>query len=263
MGTRTRKTGFTEAVAPRPKTQTEWKRRTRSLSFSDARAAVEWLNATRGQPAYRRVLAIRQELEELGGALDRVRQARRTAARQKRPRTDEEILRASGELLAAGEMQEQFRERHNAMNQRLAQYAHIPALACNLDSGIWRFGMVPRQSRGPEVTIEDQAGSIRVDEATAVAALCRLAANRELHKVRLCEQCGQQWRISERAMDRFCSQKCRESFHANSPEYHERKAASQRGYRLRKKAGVDAGAHAFMGRADNPRKAKGERNGKD
>jgi hypothetical protein len=61
--------------------------------------------------------------------------------------------------------------------------------------------------------------------------LCRLAANRELYKVRLCEMCGERWRVSERKMDRFCCQKCREAFYAQSPEFHERKAKNQRKYR--------------------------------
>jgi len=235
MVTGKRKPGFVEAIAPRPKTQTEWKRRIRSLSHSDSALAVAWLNAARGKPAYRRVLAIRQELEEIGKALDCLRKTRRDAPKLRRGQTGDEILRTSNELMAVGQMQEQFRERHNALNQRLARYTHVPGLAYSLDSGAWRFGMVPKHRRGPEIVIEDQSVSVRVDESTVVAALCRLAASRELHKVRLCEQCGEQWRVSERKIDRFCSPQCREAFYAKSPEFRQRKATNQRNYRDRMK----------------------------
>ena len=128
------------------------------------------------------------------------------------------------------EMEEQFRQHHNALNLQLARYIHIPALAYSPDYGVWRFGMVPKHPRGPEIKLSDESFDVLVNESTVIAALCRLAANRELHKVRLCEMCGERWRVSERKIDKFCSQKCREAFYAKSDEYRERKATNQRNF---------------------------------
>jgi hypothetical protein len=233
MVTKKKKVGFVEAIAPRPKTQTEMKRRVRSLSSTDAAIAVEWLNEAQHTAAYRRVLMVRGELEELGETLERLRQQRQEWKSRKfrRSKSDAEILNNLSVSTSMATLQEHFREHHNALNLRLARYAHVPALAYNLDSGIWRFGMVPKRPGGPEIVIEDQLLRVRINEAAVIAALCRLAANRELHKVRLCEMCGERWRISERQIDRFCSPKCRDAFHINSPDYKERKAANQRKYR--------------------------------
>jgi hypothetical protein len=224
------KSKFVEALAPRPNTQTEMKRRIRSLSFSDAVIAVEWLNAVPRTAAYRRVTAVRAELEELGAMLVSLRQERQRW-KGRRPKSDAEIqenLDAGRQSVAVGE---KLRQQHNALNEQLVRYVYVPALAYSLDSGVWRFGMVPKHSRGPEIKVSDEAFDVLVSESIVVAALARLAANRELYKVRLCEQCKEVWRVSLRVIDKFCSPKCRETFHAKSPGYHERKAASQRDYR--------------------------------
>lgn len=234
MVTHKRQAAFIEAVAPRPKTQTEMARRIRSLSSGDALLAVEWLNAAKRTAAYRRAVKVRSELEELGVMLDNLRQQRK-AWKGRRAKSDAEVLGNARTAIAMAELAEQFRQRHNALNALLTRYAHVPALAYNIDSRIWRFGMVPKHPRGPEINISDESFNVRVTESTVVAALARLAANRELYKVRLCETCGEHWRVSERKIDRFCSQKCRESFYAKSPEYRQRKAANQRNYRERLK----------------------------
>jgi hypothetical protein len=230
MVTKKQKTGFIEAIAPHPKTQTELKRRIRSMSHSDAFLAVAWLNATQGKPANRRVLAIRQELADLADARETLRQQRR-ALQGKRGQSAPEIMGLHAKRVTLAELQEQFRKRHNVLNVRLTRYAHVPALAYSPELAIWRFGMVPKRPSGPEIVIEDQSLRVRVNESSVIAALCRLAANRELHKVRLCEMCGKRWRVSERKIDRFCTPKCREEFYAKSDEYRERKAANQRKYR--------------------------------
>lgn len=232
MVTKKMKVGFVEAIAPRPKTQTEMKRRVRSLSSTDATLAVEWLNAAHDTAAYRRVMAVRRELDELGAMHESVRQQRQ-AWKSRGPKSGAEIhknLPASTSMVA---LQVQFQQRHNALNQQLARYVHVPVFAYSLDSGIWRFGMVPKRPSGPEIVFEDEFERTRVhvSEASVVAALSRLAANRELYKVRLCETCRATWRVSERTIDRFCSQKCRDAFHVHAPDYKERKAANQRKYR--------------------------------
>ena len=233
---------------PDPKTQTGLKRQARSMLYLDALMAVEWLNATQRTASYRRVLMVRRELEELGTMLNSLRkleQALEQRIRNQKPR--EQILKLSRNLSPAEKIEAdeaikskqklraQFRERHNAFNQLVARYTYVPVLDYSPDYGIWRFNAVSKRSRGQEITVNDGYSNIRVDESTVIAALCRLAANRELFKVRLCAQCEKHWRVSEREMDRFCSQECRDSWHAKSPDYHERKADNQREYRARLK----------------------------
>jgi len=257
MVTRRRETQFIETVAPSPKTQTELRRRVRSLSYSDATLAVEWLNATIGKPAYRRVLAVRQKLADLSAALETLSDHNQSL-RGKRPQTIKEFMN-DNEVVRIANLQERFRKDHNALNEQLARYIHIPALAYDLDAGIWRFGMVPKRQRlGPEIVIEDQSLRIRVNESSVVTALARLAANRELYKVRMCPQCKKRWRVSEREIDRFCGQKCREAYHITSAEYLDKKAANQREYRRREKEGKKAGAAAF--RADWTKSSNRRRN---
>jgi hypothetical protein len=240
--------------APDPRTQAGLKRQARSMLCLDAMLAVEWLNATQRTAAYRRVLMVRRELEELGAMLNGLRQLEQ--AREQRIRNQkpiEEILEISRNLSPAEKIEAdeaikakqklraQFRERHNAFNQLIARYTYVPVLDYSGDYGIWRFNAVSKHSREPKITVNDGYSNIRVDESTVIAALCRLAANRELFKVRLCAQCEKHWRVSEREMDRFCSQKCRDSWHAKSPDYHERKADNQREYRARLKQAIARG----------------------
>lgn len=214
---------FVEAVLPHPKTQTETKGRLRSISYSDARMAVEWLNASQGTAAYQNVIALRTELEEFRKMLDSLN------------RTKSGGERSYAEIMLL--------ERHNALRKRVAQYLHVPDFAYSVHSGIWRFGMVPKRLRGPVITIEDQPITVRVSEATVIDALCRLATNRELYKVRLCEECGERWRVSEREMDRFCTDKCREINKSHSQEYKDRKAKNRSASRERKRQAILDGAN--------------------
>lgn len=219
-------TKFVPFSAPIP----ELKSRNRLLALSDALIAVEWLNALKGTESYRRVLAVRQKLEELGAMLDILTKQKR-AARTRRPHTRQEIADDHSELAKWAEMLGQFRKRHNTLNRILARYAFVPALAYSLETGVWRFNAIPKSTRGRVVKLDDQIGIIRVGEAAAVAALARLAARRELCKVRLCEECRQRWRVSLREMDRFCKDECRISFHVHSEEGKRRHRKAQRDYR--------------------------------
>lgn len=258
MVTKKQKAGFVRVGTPDPKTQTELRHQVRSLLYNDAMLAVEWLNATQRTAAYRRVLNVRRELEELGAMLNSLRE--REQAREQRIRTHkplEEILKDIREHPPSAEdnnalediveaflkPQEHFRERHNAFNQLIARYTYVPVLDYSPDYGIWRFNAVPKRSRGPKITVSDGYSNTRVDESTVIAALCRLAANRELFKVRLCVQCEKRWRVSEREMDRFCSQRCREAFYAKSPEFRKRKAKNQQKYRDNLKQDIARGAN--------------------
>jgi hypothetical protein len=226
--TRRRKITFTSAVAPPPKTRTEFKRRGRLLSLSDALIAVDWLNAAKGTAAYRRVVQIRGELEQLSTMLDSLRHQRQEGRARRKGRT---TLPSQAEMAEEAQLYTGFRERHNAFNRLLSKYTFVPVMACDLDTGIWRFNPVPKGRRGRVIEVSDGRWTVEVDEAAAVAALARLAANRELYKVRLCEQCHERWFISERRMDRFCSPRCREAWYAESPEYDKRRQDIQRRYR--------------------------------
>ena len=226
-------------IAPPPKTQTEYKRRVRSILYSDAVLAVEWLNEAMGTPSYTRVLRVRQELEALGTMLAELRK-RLTEGRARFIETSR--LDLTGDL-EYGRLAERFHRRHNALNRLLSPYAHVPAFAYSIKAGVWHFGMVPKRSRGPEIKVDVEHVPVRMNESSTIAALARLAANRELHKVRLCEQCRERWLVSERQIDRFHNQQCRDAYHAKSPGYHDRKAANQRAYRQRVRQGLAAGAN--------------------
>jgi hypothetical protein len=216
----TRKLKFTSVTDPPAKSRTESKQRIRSQSFNDAFVAVEWLNAAQGTAAYRRVLEVRQELEELRAELDRFKQTRGSVVN----------MRGMAEL----------QTRHERLDLQMARYTFKPELNYSFASGFWGLDMVPKHPRGPYVELHGPGFAylprrIRVSEPVVITALGRLAAARELYKVRLCAQCQKHWRVSEREMDRFCSQQCREAFYAKSPDYHERKASNQRNYRERLK----------------------------
>jgi len=130
-----------------------------------------------------------------------------------------------------------FRKRHNAFNRRLSGYSLVPALAFVERTGMWHLSSVPKRTRGPviKMPLPSDAGLVRVSEATAICALARLATRRELRKVRLCAQCGDNWLVSEREIDRFCRDACRKEFHATSDEGKRKHRERQKDYRDREK----------------------------
>src|ERR1700733_4618524 len=101
---------FAHALDPRPRTQTELKRRNRALSFTDALIVVEWMNAAKATAPEPRALGIRAHLEHLSAILEPIR--------QQKPKSqsinDAEILL-----------------RLNLVIQRLSRYAFTPTLACD------------------------------------------------------------------------------------------------------------------------------------
>ena len=226
MATRKKSAIFIQATAPRPKTQTELKKRIRSVSYSDALMAVEWLNAAKGTPAYRRVLKVRRELDELAKMLDTLGQEWQSR-KGKRKLTKEEIERVQ----ESARLEICFRERHRTLIRTVAKYTCVPCLAFYIPTAAWRFDMVPKLRIGPTKEIEDGNNVIQITESSAILALLRLATKRELLKVRLCENCGERWRVSERLLDRFCSDEFRESFYKKSPKFKDRKARNQQRYR--------------------------------
>jgi hypothetical protein len=217
-------------ATPSPTTQAELKKHIRSQSYTDALMCVEWLNGVRGTAAYSRALRVREEMEGLTEMRD--------------------ALRGRVEEIAA------FEQRCDALNQLLSRYTYIPAIGYSALFARWRFDMVPKTrpkfgrkslsftitdglvafGRGPATpAVEGESVSFVVSEPDVVAALGRLANHRELYKVRLCEQCGERWRLSERAIDKFCSIACREAFYRRDPEFLAKKAQNQQNYRKRMK----------------------------
>jgi len=179
------------------------------MSATDALMAVSWLNAAKGT-ARKRVLGMRTELAYLLKMAD-----------SWRPGTPRENW-------------PEFRMRHNMLNEFLSRYIFRPILYYDLDSEAWRYNTVPKKTRGPVVEVTLQGITLPVDEATAVAALVRLGARGELQKVRLCEWCKQNWRVSERACDRFCSKKCSDADYQARPEFKDRRRKIQKNWRENK-----------------------------
>src|ERR1700691_1898151 len=106
-----------------PKTQTELRHLNRSISYSDGALSVEWLNTTQGTSAYKRVIMVRQELEELGRMIKGLREQEH-AREQRQNQFIQKPVEAipdnfpSVEAIveAHSKPREQFRERHNAFN---------------------------------------------------------------------------------------------------------------------------------------------------
>lgn len=225
----------TKVTALPHKTQTEWTHRDiRSPAFMGAALTVEWLNASKGTAAYRRVLALRTELEALRVELDKPFQ----------PIEWETATRPTAKSAEHLQRLNEFTKRHDQLNVLLGRYSFKKALAYNLTARRWWLTDVAKNPRGPQVEIENEVGfpKIRVTEAWVAAAMASLAASRELSKVRLCDNCQRIWLVSIRpTLDRFCSSECREHFHTHSDAYRERKAATQRNYRKKLKEGIARG----------------------
>ena len=174
---------------------------------------MAWLNATKKSPAHKRVVGLRAEMEYLGAMLESIRQ-------------EKPVNLAEARL------------RHKKLTQDLARYAFRPAMPCDLETGTWRYLAVAKGASKPIVDITDGRLTVPVSETDVIAALARLAANRELFKAHLCEQCREVWHTAVRKIDRFCSSECRERFRGTNEESRERHARHQREYRERLKSHV-------------------------
>jgi len=216
---------FSKVTALPAKTQTKWKHRDiLSPSFLDAAIAVEWLNAAKGSPAYRRVLELRSELDALRAELDKPFQAIQW----------ETATRPAAQSLEHLRRQKKFIRQHHQLNLLLGKYAFTHVMGYNFTSRDWWLTPIPKNPHGPMIVIEKEVGwlpKIRVSEASVVLALVRLATRHELAKIHLCKQCGGRWHVALRSIDQFCSTECREYFHTHSDEYRARKRKSQRDYR--------------------------------
>ena len=232
---RKKRSKFAKATEQRPKTQSEINERIRSLSYSDALTAVEWLNAAKGTAAYKRVIKVHRDLDELANIFDALQQ-RWQVRKDTRPRTEQEIIKHEQE---SAQLEISFRERHNNLNQLLAKYTFVPALDYHIPSATWRFDTVPKVGSGPYVDIKDGAIIVRAMESSVITAMARLTTKRELYKVRLCVQCGERWRVSDRQIDRFCSEACRVAWYQSKNR--RRLADHQAAYRERLKQAKSRG----------------------
>ena len=208
--------------------------RSRSIALVDAIYSAAWFNAARGSPTRARVLQIRDELETLGTMWDALRKIEEGKAhfRERRlPPSPEEL----GQMQEYAELRERFRVRHNALNVTLSDYAFCPVMTYDVTSGAWRHNMISRKSRGPQIEVPLEGAMVQVAAPSVVNALVRLAASRQLYKLRLCDQCKRVWRVSERRMDRFCSGTCRQMAYAQDPEFGARRREIQSRYRQNQK----------------------------
>jgi hypothetical protein len=213
---------------PIPRRSPPSEREARQVTHGDADKVVQWLNASKGTASHERVVAIRQELEELPSEFATHADAyvhsfprhllHGDPPRERRRDWPKEKLR----------VQRRLGNRHAALNEALEEYVFHPRATCVILGGRWIFGMVPDESkRWYRMTI----GQETISEADAVISLVRLAETGDLQKIRLCEMCKECWRVAAKRNYRFCSDQCREDFYASAPDYHNRKAANQRKYR--------------------------------
>jgi len=245
------KTNYKSSIPPaqsRPLPQLRAKqdeREYKRLLRNDAQVAVLILNASHGTAAHERIVTILRELEELHAGTGELKRIDREIVEEMRPQGANGPGRAGTkrhmELAAQYKsVFESLNTLHVGLNDRLARYAFRPSVSYTVNSDDWHFGLVPDSNRR---LFQTKIGQFTVTEADAIMSLVRLDASGELSKVRLCEECGKRWRVSERKIDRFCSDKCRDTFHAKSPEYHTRKAANQQRYREKLKLAHTNGAN--------------------
>lgn len=239
---------------------------------SDAAVAVTWLNAARDSRAmssYRRVVSIREDLEELRLKREGVRETfgpdpEVEAAAVRQHEKNKALLRAAVERgdkpplgLATtfpadrwpgaekeyGKSLRQIGRLADYLNARLLKYKFHPAVAyarnrLSVAQNLWAGGMVP-DVKGR--WFQTKLNGWTISEGDAVLSLVRLDLSGELHKVTLCGMCKKRWRVAAKSHYKFCSPECRIAYYAKSPDYHSRKAATQRTYRENKKLSEAAG----------------------
>lgn len=212
------------------------KREHARLLRNDAQVAVMLLNASRGNPAYRRLEAIRVGLEDLRGTAAKLQNISTGITEEMYPNGLQGSSRSGTKrhLELGAEYQEvaaNLNKQHIAINDQLARYAFRPSVSYFMATDEWRFGLVPDTKRKQ---FEMKLGTYTVTEADAVMAMVRLDAIGQLKQVKLCEQCRKEWRVL-REIDRFCGEACRLEFYASSKEQQDRKAANQKKYRQKLK----------------------------
>jgi hypothetical protein len=128
-----------------------------------------------------------------------------------------------------------------SINKWLERYRFSPALAFDSQSDSFWYWPRPATKTGPTVTLNDGEYPILVDESTAAAALVRLFVARRLDMLHLCDYCKTTWHVAPRSIDRFCSAKCRDAWHAKF----DNREAIQRRYRVKLKTKTAAEEAAY------------------
>jgi hypothetical protein len=200
--------------------------------MGDAEVVARWLNDSRGA-CRRRILAIHAELETLRSAYARLQEFRATspALKTKAPPMAEKLDAAAWTAKYRRDF-EQLQDQTNRLNKILAHYAFRPGVGYTVITDMRGAGLVPDANKG---SFRLRVGEFELVEGDAALALVRLYLKGELGRVQLCEMCKKRWRVKAKSHYRFCSDDCRESYYAKAPDYHSRKAATQRRYRENQK----------------------------
>jgi len=206
--------------------QKERQKENRHISLSDAGVVAQYLNdakQAKARASYDKVRRIHGQLAEL---------------RETRLKLHDESHFPGDRITDAKLYEETLRKAHDlarSLNEQLRRYVFRPQVSYGLLPGsmsilqaLWAGGMVPDR-KGFETAIS----GCPVSEADAALALVRLDLNGDLTKLGLCEMCQERWRVASKRSYRFCSKECREGFYTKAPDYHERKARTQREYRKR------------------------------
>jgi hypothetical protein len=249
------------------------RQRTQSIR-TDAAIAVTWLNAAQDAKAtasYLRVVSIRKDLEELRLKREEVKRTfgpdptaweaavhqhkKNRAALESAVKRGQELSLGLSTTFPADQPHTREAERRSfrwierfaaALNARLAKYKFHPEIAyayrlpgsISVMQNLWAGGMVPDVK---ERWFQTKLNGWTISEGDAVLSLVRLDLTSELHKVALCGMCEKRWRVAAKSHYKFCSDGCRETYYAKSPNYHRRKAAAQRKYRENRKRAEAAG----------------------
>ena len=213
-------------------TATERKNEKGRLALAEGCRVVNWLNASQGTASEQRAIFLRNELATL--PQDWAIHNRDWAIHNTRAPWGHPGLR-KGWLKDQRQMeqnQRQLEQRHRTLNELLSRYAFRPRVTHRVFRGEWVFGMVPDEKRQ---WFTMRIGTETTSEADAVMSLLRLASTGDLSKICRCRTCRDRWMFKAKRNYQFCSAECRETFYANAPDYHDRKAKNQREYRQRLK----------------------------
>jgi hypothetical protein len=185
---------------------------------------VQWLNASRGTRSHERVVFIRRELEAL--------QSEWTDHSFGPPPWQRPITPGVNNADEFWKEHRQLEGRHHSLNEVLGRYIFRPRVTLSVFENTWHFGMVPDDNRK---SFQMKIGARTIAEADAVIAMVRLDSAGDLGQVHLCRMCQQNWYVAAKRSYQFCSDACRKGFYASSPNYHQKKADTQRRYRARLK----------------------------
>lgn len=239
---------------PLPRLNPPTPRQEKLLNLSDAKIAVKWLNAAKDANAiasYERVVAIWSGLADLRVLRsgfqpdpDKWEAARLEYEAQRAMvqagKSGREVQFPGARIESDGtdgpaykRLYRRTDRLHSAVNEALSRYAFRPRVTYLVGADIWRGGMVPDEKvRWFQIKIDRHT---TISEADAVLALVRLDLTGEIGKVALCQMCHLRWYFRGKRNYHFCGKECRAAYYAKHPDYHKRKAETQKKYRRNQK----------------------------